>query len=83
MEDEEIEIGAGVDVGNDPRYPWVHVTLAGYQSPRFSIDIGGQSYGYSFSNGEMRPICLCHAYTPSECCCNTGNWDDYNYDCDD
>ena len=25
-------------------------------------------------------ICLCFAYEPSECCCDTTSWDNYMYD---
>ena len=33
-------------------------------------------------DGALIPIeaCLCHAYTPTECCCATTSWDNYSYD---
>ena len=33
-------------------------------------------------DGEMAPasICLCHAYEPSECCCATTAWKNWNYE---
>lgn len=27
-------------------------------------------------------VCLCHAYTPTECCCATTSWKNYRYDDD-
>lgn len=33
-------------------------------------------------DGDLIPahICLCFAYTPSECCCGTTSWENYRYD---
>lgn len=33
-------------------------------------------------DGDMIPanVCLCHAYEPSECCCATTDWENWNYD---
>lgn len=35
-------------------------------------------------DGNLIPIevCLCYAYTPTECCCATTSWENYRYDDD-
>lgn len=60
----------------DPRYGWVHVDATGHKSLQFVIMHEGKHYSFDFSNGNMSPRCCCAAWDASECCCETGQWDE-------
>jgi hypothetical protein len=60
----------------DPRYGWVAV-MSDEPKIMFVIQTPDGAFGYTFNNGEFTPCCVCHAYEPGECCCQTGDWSGY------
>lgn len=64
------------DYDQDERYGVVHIEIGLYACPTIVIHSGGRNYGFEFHEGGMIPICICHARTKSECCCETGCWDE-------
>lgn len=56
----------------DWRYPWLHAQFEDGQSPRFAIQVGSKSFGYTLRPDGISPICLCSAHSKSECICETG-----------
>ena len=53
-----------------------------YEDPRYPTlviqgDFASKGYDLDLSTGTLTRICICHAYSATECCC--GAWND----CDD
>ena len=53
----------------DPRYGWVNINTERKSLTVIVQDSSGQSYGFEYSEGEMRPTCICYAYDNFECGC--------------
>jgi hypothetical protein len=65
----------------DPRYGWVSIDIRGDSSVLVVIHSeSGGSQGFTYSNGEMTPTCLCTAWSASECSCGLYGDDGYEED---
>ena len=59
----------------DPRYGWAHIDMEKADSGLIIVvDKDGLSSGFTFSDGEMTPACICQAWSENECVCPNVDW---------
>lgn len=54
----------------DPRYGWASIDLEESKTGLIVIHGPNGSEGFEYSDGEMKPVCICHAYYEGECSCS-------------
>jgi hypothetical protein len=60
----------------DPRYGWVSISMEDKNVGLIIVDDRhGKSYGFTFTDGEMVPTCICSARSSSECACLNVGWE--------
>lgn len=60
----------------DPRYGWHRIVLEDDDDSKkfILVDEGGLHYGFTFSQGNFVPTCICYAMSKSECSCPNVKW---------
>lgn len=53
----------------DPRYGWASIDVSDHVEPLIIIHDETGSHGFIYSDGEMKPTCICSAWNESECAC--------------
>ena len=66
---------ASYEFDQDPRYGWASVDLEGAPDGLVIIHAANGSHGFTYSDGEMTPTCICNAWSDSECACPNVIWD--------
>ena len=60
----------------DPRYGWASIDLEDNGLGTIIIRDGSKTHGFEYSDGEMKPICICNAWHSFECACENVDWGD-------
>jgi hypothetical protein len=58
----------------DPRYGWAFIDLGDSSEGLIIIRTDEGSKGFMYTDGEMKPTCICSAWSRNECAC--GGWED-------
>ena len=63
------DVKVSFEYGQDPRYGWASIDLGDSDTGLIIVHTDEGSKGFTYIDGEMKPTCICSAWSENECSC--------------